>query len=87
MTDSDSDAENEDPADCPIKKKTHRSLSKTNSDASSEFSQLKDIIAASEQRREAHNKEIVETLKDSTCIYEKISEKYLDAILRLMQQN
>ena len=87
MTDSDSNAENEDPADHPIKKKTCCSLLKTDSDASSEVSQLKDIIAASKQRHEAHNKEIVETLMNSTCIYEKISERYLDVILRLTQQN
>ena len=86
MTDSDSNAKNEDPADHPIKK-TCCSLSNTNSDTSSEFSQLKDIIAAREQRSEAHNKEMVETLKDSTRVYEKISERYLDVILKLTQQN
>ena len=86
MTDSDSNVQNEDPADRPIKK-TCCSLSKTNSDTSSEFSQLKDIIATSKQRREGHNKEMVGTLKDSTHVYEKISERYLDAILRLTQKN
>ena len=88
LTDTDSDAENMDPAAHP-KKKTRKSLAKTSSDNSTngDFTTLKEIMVASEKRREENQKEMVETLRESTRVYEKTSEKYLDAILQLIKQN
>jgi hypothetical protein len=89
-TDSNSDSENQPPSPSSQrpKKKARRSLSTTAEANSStgDLEQLKDIIVLEEKRRDENQKEMVETLRESTRVYEKTSEKYLSAILQLSKQ-
>lgn len=89
LTDSDSDSENQPPTPQPSKKKPRRSLSTTAQATSSsgDLSELKDIIVLEGKKRDDNQKEMVETLCESTRVYEKTSEKYLAAILQLSKQN
>ncbi|KAF7987129.1 hypothetical protein HWV62_341 [Athelia sp. TMB] len=91
-TDSDtSDIENQPPVNPtrrPIKK-ARRTLSTTAQASSSagDLSQLKGLIEEDGRRRDENQKEMVETLKESTRVYERTSEKYLAAILQLTNKD
>lgn len=87
LTDSDSDAENKPPVGRQFKK-ARRSLSTTAQAGSSagDLSDLKDILIEDGKKRDERQQEMVETLKESTRVYEKTSEKYLAAILQLSNQ-
>ena len=83
-TDIDSNAENQSPTSNHPTKKSCRLLSKTNSaNTSSDFKELKELIATAEKHRQENNKEMVETLKESTRAYERTSEKYLEVLVQL----
>lgn len=91
-TDSDdSDVENQPPADTlhhPVKK-SRRTLSTTAqaSLSSGDLSQLRDLIREDGKKRDENQREMVETLKESTRVYERTSEKYLVAILQLANKD
>ena len=84
----DSDEENQPPAeDRPIKK-TRRSLAKADSSSlSSDFTDIKEMLRESERRQEAVNKEMVETLRENTRVYERTSDKYLEVLLQLARSS
>lgn len=91
-TDSDnSDVENQPPADTIRRtaKKPRRTLSTTAQASSSagDLSQLKDLIREDGKQRAENQKEMVETLRESTRAYERTSEKYLTAILQLANKD
>ncbi|KZP21023.1 hypothetical protein FIBSPDRAFT_891416 [Athelia psychrophila] len=87
LTDSDSDVENKPPVGRQSKKAC-RSLSTTAQAGSSmgDLSDLKDILVEDGKKRDERQQEMVETLKESTRVYERTSEKYLAAILQLSKQ-
>lgn len=86
-TDLDSDMENQmPPANKRPTKKTRRVKSRSADSSTDDFQDLKELIAKSEKRRAEQNKEMVETLKESTRVYERTSERYLD-VLQLLIQN
>lgn len=83
-TDIDSDAENQPPVSERAIKKARKSLSKSSSgDISQDMRELKDMLAASEKSRQESSREMVETLKESTRVYEKTSERYLEVLMTL----
>lgn len=91
-TDSDiSDVENQLPASAirPPTKKARQTLSTTAQASSSagDLSQLKDLIEEDGKKRDENQKEMVKTLKESTRVYERTSEKYLAAILQLANKD
>lgn len=90
ITDSDSDAENQSVVTKAEHrpKKSRRTLSTTAEAGSSagDLAQLKDIMVEESKKRDENQKEMVETLRESTRVYERTSEKYLAAILQLSNQ-
>lgn len=82
----DSDTENDPPADIARpNKKLRRSLKADSSGGSADFVELKDLLLESDRRREAGNKEMVDTLRESTSVYEKTSERYLEVLSKLVE--
>jgi hypothetical protein len=76
----DSDTENKPPVSERANKKLRRSVSKTGSD---DMKELKDMLASAEKSRQESSHEMVETLKESTRVYEKTSERYLEVLMTL----
>ncbi|KZP05427.1 hypothetical protein FIBSPDRAFT_967274 [Athelia psychrophila] len=72
----------------PPPKKVCRSLSTTAQAGSStgDLDDLKDILVEDGKKRDERQQEMVETLKESTRVYERTSKKYLAAILQLSKQ-
>jgi thiamine biosynthesis lipoprotein ApbE len=84
-TDVDSDSENKSPTDERRSRKTRRSLSKANSNTSADFSDIKELLAKGEQQRLESSKQMAEILRESTRVYEKTSEKYLEVLTQLVR--
>ncbi|KAF7978532.1 hypothetical protein HWV62_45426 [Athelia sp. TMB] len=86
LTNFDSDVENKPPVRHQFKKA--RRLLSTTAQASSSVGDLSDldILIEDGKKRDERQQEMVETLKESTRVYEKTSEKYLAAILQLSNQ-
>ena len=80
VTDIDSDTENKPHISKQANKKLHRSVSKTGSD---DMKELKDMLASAEKSHQESSWEMVETLKDSTQVYKKTSERYLEVLMTL----
>ena len=78
--DVDSDTENKPPISEWANKKLRRSVSKTGSD---DMKELKDMLASVEKSHQESSREVVETLKESTRVYEKTSECYLEVLITL----
>ena len=83
-TDIDSDSENKSPTDECRSRKTCRSLLKVDSNTSADFSDIKELLAKREQQRLESSKQMVEILWESTWVYEKTSEKYLEVFMQLV---
>jgi cysteinyl-tRNA synthetase len=82
-TDSDSNIENQIPTSEPPTKKLHHSVSKASSSDMSDFKELKELIVTTEKHCQENNKEMVETLKESTWAYERTSKRYLEVLMQL----
>ena len=80
ITDVDSGTENKPPISERANKKLRRSVSKTGSD---DMKELKDMLASAEKSRQESSREMVETLKESTRVYKKTSERYLEVLMSL----
>jgi 3'-phosphoadenosine 5'-phosphosulfate sulfotransferase (PAPS reductase)/FAD synthetase len=87
LTDTDSsDIKNQPLSTQQPRKKACCSLTKSES-FNDDLAQLKEFIVAEGKKWDENQKEMVETLRESTQVYEKTSEKYLSAILQLSKQN
>jgi thiamine biosynthesis lipoprotein ApbE len=84
-TDIDSDSENKSPTDECRSRKTRRSLSKVDSNTSADFSDIKELLAKGEQQRLESSKQMAEILRESTRVYERTSEKYLEVLMQLVR--
>ena len=80
VMDIDSDTKNKPPVSKQANKKLCRSVSKTGSD---DMKELKDMLASVEKSRQESSWEMVETLKESTQVYKKTSECYLEVLMTL----
>jgi len=84
-TDIDSDSENKSPTDEHRGRKTRCSQSKVDSNTSADFSDIKELLAKGEQQRLESSKQMAEILRESTRVYEKTSEKYLEVLTQLVR--
>ncbi|KAF7986814.1 hypothetical protein HWV62_12496 [Athelia sp. TMB] len=82
--DSDSDRENCAPSPSSPKKKACRSLAKGGDSSGDSLGQLRDIFVESDKKCDAHNQEMLAAIRESTHAYTAASEKYLEAISKLM---
>jgi hypothetical protein len=83
-TDIDSGSENKSPTDERSSRKTCCSLSKANSNTSADFSDIKELLAKGEQQCPESSKQMAEILQESTQVYEKTLEKYLEVLTQLV---
>ena len=84
-TDIDSDSENNSPTDECHSRKTRRSLSTVDSNTSADFSDIKELLAKGEQQRLESSKQMAKILRESTRVYEKTLEKYLEVLMQLVR--
>jgi hypothetical protein len=80
VTNIDSDTKNKPPVSEQANKKLCRSVSKTGSD---DIKELKDMLASAEKNHQESSQEMVETLEESTRVYKKTSERYLEVLMTL----
>jgi hypothetical protein len=84
-TDIDSDSENKSPTEECRSRKTRCSLLKADSNTSADFSDIKELLAKGEQKLLESSKQMAEILWESTRVYEKTSENYLEVLMQLVR--
>ena len=82
--DTDSDSENKLPTDKHHSRKTYHSLSKADSSILADFSAIKELLAKGEEQHQESSKQMAEILWESTQVYEKTSEKFLEVLMQLV---
>jgi hypothetical protein len=88
--DTDSDIENQEPLPGPSKAKKPRRSHSTIVQATSStgnLAEFKEIMVQGEKRRNENQKEMVETLRESTRVYQNTSERYLEVIRELLKKD